>query len=237
MLAARLPQSGCRLHFRPTPTNMNPIHAGSITALVLAGGRATRMGGIDKGLQPFRGQPLAMRALQRLNGGRPGALVGHCAVNANRHAETYAQWGYEVWPDTLPDHPGPLAGMLAGLRRCMTSHLLTVPCDAPCFPEDLAERLATGFEAPGVEIAVASVPDEAGVLRRQPVFALMQVKLADRLEAYILGGGRKVGQWMAEQQAVEVSFNRPDDDPAAFVNLNTLDSLRALESGRHHLAS
>jgi molybdopterin-guanine dinucleotide biosynthesis protein A len=75
---------------------------------------------------------------------------------------------------------------------------------------------------------VASAPDEAGILRRQPVFALMQVKLAGRLEAYIQGGGRKVGHWMSEQQVVEVAFNRLGDDPSAFVNLNTFDSLRAL---------
>ena len=195
------------------------------------------MGGADKGLQSFQGQPLALRALKRLVSHAPEGLMAGCAVNANRHADTYARWGYEVWPDTVPDHPGPLAGMLAGLRRCKTRYLLTVPCDAPNFPVDLVSRLAQAFDRPGVAIAVASAPDEAGILRRQPVFALMHVKVADPLETYILGGGRKVGQWMAEQQTVEVAFNRPDDDPAAFVNLNTLDSLRALDSSCDHAPS
>ena len=119
---------------------------------------------------------MALHALQRLHVPAPEPLLAACAVNANRHLDTYAQWGYAVWPDTVPDQPGPLAGMLTGLRRCKTSHLLTVPCDAPCFPVDLVERLAQAFDAPGIDIAVASAPDETGVLRRQPVFALMQVK-------------------------------------------------------------
>jgi molybdenum cofactor guanylyltransferase len=211
---------------------MTSLPPASITALVLAGGRATRMGGIDKGLQLFHATPLALHALQRLRSTpHQPALLAACAVNANRHLETYQAWGFSVWPDTVPDHPGPLAGMLTGLRHCATPYLLTVPCDAPRFPVDLVERLAQGMAASGSDIAVASAPDELGVLRRQPVFALMEVKLADQLEAYIRGGGRKVGQWLARLHAVEVAFNRPTDDPAAFVNLNTLDSLRALDAG------
>ena len=208
---------------------MSQVSTGSITALVLAGGRATRMGGLDKGLQVFRGVPLALQALRRLQSAQ-SPLIAAFAINANRHLDDYEQWGCPVWPDTLPEQPGPLAGMLTGLRHCATTHLLTVPCDAPHFPVDLIERLAQAFGQPGVEMAVASAPDEEGVLRRQPVFALMQVKLADGLEAYIRSGGRKVGQWIGEQRTVEVAFNRPGDDPAAFVNINTLESLRAVEA-------
>ena len=208
---------------------MNNAFIQNITALVLAGGRGTRMGGLDKGLQLSGGTPLALHALRRLQA-VPHPLLSAFAVNANRHLDTYSDWGYPVWPDTLPEQPGPLAGMLSGLQRCTTSHLLTVPCDAPRFPTDLVERLAAAFEQSGTDIAVASAPDEGGVLRRQPVFALMQVKLADRLAAYIQGGGRKVGHWMSELSTVEVPFNRPGDDPCAFVNLNTLDSLHAMAS-------
>jgi molybdenum cofactor guanylyltransferase len=202
---------------------------GSITALVLAGGQATRMGGVDKGLQTFQGVPLALHAVRRLqSSGSP--LVEAFAINANRHLEAYAQWGLLVWLDTVPEQPGPLAGMLSGMRHCTTTHLLTVPCDAPCFPVDLATRLAQSMTQPGVEIAVASAPDESGDLRRQPVFALMQVKLANSLEAYIRHGGRKVGQWMDQHRTVEVAFNRPSDRPEAFENINTLESLRTLEA-------
>ena len=208
---------------------MSTLRAGSVTALVLAGGRATRMGGVDKGLQLLNGTPLALHAVRRLLSA-PHPLLATCAINANRHLETYAQWGLAVWPDTVPEQPGPLAGMLAGLTLCKTSHLLTLPCDAPCFPLDLVERLALAFDQPGTDIAVASAPDAAGILRRQPVFALMQVKLADRLAAYIQSGGRKVGHWMSEQGVVDVPFTRTGDDPSAFVNLNTLDSLHAMAS-------
>lgn len=206
---------------------MNNVSNENITALVLAGGRGTRMGGLEKGLQMLNGVPLALNALQRLLSVANPSLAA-CAINANRHLKTYAQWGYPVWPDTLPEQPGPLAGFLTGMRHCTTSHLLTVPCDAPHFPTDLVARLTEAFDQPDVEIAVACAPDTEGVLRRQPVFALMHVKLADSLEAYIQGGGRKVGKWMAEQGAVEVPFNRPGDDPAAFLNINTLEGLCAL---------
>lgn len=211
---------------------MKTVVDGDITALVLAGGRATRMGGVDKGLQTFNDVPLALHALNRLQR-TPSPLIAVCAINANRHMDVYETWGHPVWPDTLPEQPGPLAGILTGLKQCTTRYLLTVPCDAPNFPIDIAERLAQAFqEAPETEIAVASAPDELGILRRQPVFALIQVKLAERLEDYIRGGGRKVGHWMGQQRSVEVPFNRPGDDPAAFANINTLDSLRAIEAQR-----
>ena len=206
----------------------SPVIA-NITALVLAGGCATRMGGVDKGLQMFNGTPLALHALQRLQSA-PNPWLSAFAVNANRHFDAYTEWSYPVWPDTLPEQPGPLAGFLTGMRHCATSHLLTLPCDAPNFPTDLVARLAEAFERYDVEIAVASAPDEEGFLRRQPVFALMHIKLADSLEAYIRSGGRKVGQWMAERITTEVSFNRPSDDPTAFMNINTLDSLHALNA-------
>jgi molybdenum cofactor guanylyltransferase len=187
------------------------------------------MGGVDKGLQTFLGVPLGLHALRRLQCAH-SPLIAVCAINANRHLDTYAQWGCPVWADTLDEQPGPLAGMLTGLRNCTTTHLLTLPCDAPHFPTDLPERLAQAFVQPGTEIAVASAPDEAGALRRQPVFALMQVKLANDLESYIRRGGRKVGQWMNGHRTVDVAFDRPKYDAAAFMNINTLESLCAAEA-------
>ena len=208
---------------------MNNASVENITALVLSGGLGSRMGGVEKGLQELNGVPLALHALLRLQAAH-NPLLSAWAVNANRHLDSYAPWGFPVWSDTLPGQPGPLAGFLTGMRHCTTSHLLTVPCDAPYFPTDLVARLAEAFDRPDVEITVASAPDNEGVLRRQPVFALMQINLADGLEAYIRGGGRKVGQWLAKRTMVEVAFNRPGDDPAAFMNINTLESLRALEA-------
>ena len=98
----------------------------AITGLVLAGGRGSRMGGVDKGLQPYGGTPLAQRALMRLL-----PQVGQALLNANRNLDAYRSMGAPVWPDEVPDYPGPLAGMLSGLAHCETPYLVTVPCDAP----------------------------------------------------------------------------------------------------------
>ena len=207
---------------------MRRVQHGGVTALVLAGGRATRMGGIDKGLQAFNGVPLALHALNRLRQAK-NPLIAACAINVNRHLDTYAQWGYPVWPDTLEGQPGPLAGWITGLRRCTTRHLLTLPCDAPSFPLDLIERLAQGFAEADTDIAVACAPDEQGMLRRQPVFALVSTSLASDLDDFLRRGGRKVGQWLDRHCTVAVPFDQPGDDPFAFENINTLEHLRALE--------
>ena len=114
------------------------IDTKDITGLILAGGRGSRMGGVDKGLQNHLGMPLAMHALLRL-----GPQVGEIMINANRNLGAYEAMGVPVWPDTLPDYAGPLAGFLAGLEHCETPYLVTVPCDSPLFPDDLVQRLAT----------------------------------------------------------------------------------------------
>ena len=95
------------------------------------------MGGVDKGLQNFRGLPLALHTLMRLQ-----PQVGDVMINANRNLAAYESFGVPVWPDGLADYAGPLAGFLTGLERCETPWLLTVPCDTPLFPPDLAARLA-----------------------------------------------------------------------------------------------
>ena len=112
------------------------IDSSQITGLVLAGGRGSRMGGVDKGLQIYRGMPLAMHAVLRLS-----PQVGHVMVNANRNLGAYESMGVPVWPDALPDPSGPLAGFLSGLEHCETPYLVTVPCDSPFFPDDLVSRL------------------------------------------------------------------------------------------------
>ncbi|MBV8629034.1 MAG: molybdenum cofactor guanylyltransferase, partial [Paraburkholderia sp.] len=113
-----------------------PIQAGQVTGLVLAGGRATRMGGVDKGLQQLHGEPLALHVLKRL-----APQCGAVLISANRHADRYAElgapFGATVIADTLPDFPGPLAGLLAGLRAAKTEFVLSAPCDTPNLPVDL----------------------------------------------------------------------------------------------------
>ena len=109
------------------------IDKSQVTGIVLAGGRGTRMGGVDKGLQTHLGMPLAMHALLRL-----ASQVGETMINANRNLGAYESMGVPVWPDALPDYPGPLAGFLDRPRALRdTPYLVTVPCDSPLFPEDL----------------------------------------------------------------------------------------------------
>jgi molybdopterin-guanine dinucleotide biosynthesis protein A len=204
------------------------IHSHQITGLVLAGGRGSRMGGVDKGLQNFNGTPLALHALLRLQM-QEGGLVGGQMVNANRNLAAYEAFGVPVWPDTLDGYAGPLAGFMTGLERCETPYLLTVPCDTPLFPLDLAVRLAQAFEDESTEIAMAAAPEEDGQLRPQPVFCLLRVELMESLLVFTQAGGRKIDRWTDQHRTVIVPFDRPGDDPKAFFNTNTLAELHALE--------
>ena len=218
------------------------IDTHDITGLVLAGGRGTRMGGIDKGLQLFRGQPLAQHALARL-----APQVGALLLNANRNLDIYAALGRAysapVWPDGLAghiDYAGPLAGFLTGLSHCRTPWLLTVPCDTPLFPHDLAARLAAPVVRDGSQMAIAATAQEGGGggndsnsssvrLRPQPVFSLISIDLLPSLHAFIASGGRKIQAWALAQHCSVVAFDQPGDTAQAFFNTNTLAELQQLE--------
>ena len=225
----------------PESSNASACTLSDITALVLAGGRGMRMGGVDKGLQAFRGQPMAQHALQRLATQQGGALHS-VLINANRNAEDYlalgeAAWGLgrvRVFADRVQDFSGPLAGFQAGLDLCTSPLLLTVPCDSPLFPLDLAQRLLDALNAAQADIAVVQAP-EAGRdgqtnLRSQPVFCLMKASLLASLSDFLDSGGRKVDAWTAQHRVVQVPFNLAMDNPHAFANANTLDELRLLEA-------
>lgn len=186
-----------------------------VTGVVLAGGRGSRMGGLDKGLQPYRGLPLAQHALNRLV-----PQVHTVMINANRNIDTYRALGVSVWADGIPDLPGPLAGMLAGLTHCETPYLATVPCDTPRFPLDLVRRLAAGLEQANCEMATAYTRADKQLFP-QPVFCLMKVSLLDPLRAFIMSGERKTGAWPRTQRNAQVVF----EDDAAFMNINTLEEL------------
>jgi molybdopterin-guanine dinucleotide biosynthesis protein A len=195
------------------------IDKSEITGLILAGGRGSRMGGVDKGLQAHLGMPLAMHALLRLS-----PQVGEAMINANRNLAAYESMGVPVWPDALADYPGPLAGFLAGLEHCATPFLATVPCDSPHFPEDLVARLAERLDGENAEIAIAATRED-GELRLQPVFCLMKAMVMESLVAFTGRGQRKIDAWTATLRQVAVEF----DDARAFVNANTLAELRGLQ--------
>ncbi len=186
-----------------------------ITGLVLAGGRGSRMGGVDKGLQLFRGKPLVRHAIDRF-----APQVGTLMINANQNLDQYRAFGFPVRSDSLAGFAGPLAGLQAGLAHCMTPYLATVPCDSPFLPTDLVARLAEGLASRRAQLAMALT---AGASRPQPqpVFCLLRADLLPQLDRYLEQGGRKVDSWYRSLDLAEVVF--PDE--AAFRNINTLEEL------------
>lgn len=187
-----------------------------LSGLILAGGRATRMGGEDKGLLRLAGKPLVAHVVQAL---RP--QVADLFINANRNLEQYRQQSCPVVTDLMEGYCGPLAGMASGLRIARTSYLLTAPCDSPFVPADLAARLYTALMNQQAEISVA---ENQG--RLEPVFALIDRELLSSLLEYLNAGERKIDQWYAWHRMVAVDFS---DQPRAFINLNTPEELAAAE--------
>ncbi|MBN6066191.1 molybdenum cofactor guanylyltransferase MobA [Aggregatibacter actinomycetemcomitans] len=187
----------------------------SISAVILAGGRATRMGGADKGLQLLHGKPLFQWISERLR-----SQVAQVSVNANRHRECYAAAGLPVFADNLEGFQGPLSGILTALERSDTDFVLFVPCDSPFFPENLLEKLKSAVIFHGVSVAYAHDGE-----REHPTFCLMARSLKDKLAAYLASGERRMLHFMRQNGAVSVDFS---ENKKAFANINTLDELQQL---------
>jgi molybdenum cofactor guanylyltransferase len=200
------------------------ISVEKITGLVLAGGRGSRMGGIDKGMQPFRGEPLALHVLRRL-----APQTGAMLISANRSADDYARlaepFDARIIADTHADFPGPLAGIASALRAAQTEFVLTAPCDAPFVDAGLARSLMHALMAGNTPIAYAATLEPGGERIAHPVFALIRTSLVDDLDRWLDAGERKVRAWYARHKAAEVTFH----DDRAFYNINDLHQLAALE--------
>jgi molybdopterin-guanine dinucleotide biosynthesis protein A len=148
-------------------------------------------------------------------------------INANRNLAAYESFGVPVWPDSLADYAGPLAGFLTGLEHCETPYLVTVPCDTPLFPQDLVARLAEALEREDADIAMATARED-GQVRPQPVFSLLKRELMESLVTFTHGGGRKIDAWTAQHRTALVPF----EESEAFSNANTLAELHRLEQSR-----
>lgn len=192
-----------------------------ITGLILAGGRGTRMGTVDKGLVALAGKPMVAHVIERL-----GPQVATLMINANQNHDTYAAYGWPVWPDALPDFAGPLAGLQTGLMHCTTPYLVTAPCDSPFLPLDLVARLTQGLQAQDADLAVAVTQTPDGKRQPQPVFCLVPKTLLTHLNAYLQEGGRKVEHWYRSLRVAEVGFADAQD----FRNINTLDELQTQDA-------
>ena len=190
-----------------------------VTGVVLAGGQGSRMGGVDKGLQPFLGRPMVAHAVERL-----APQVDELLINANRNPDAYAAFGHRVIADEIEGFAGPLAGFERGLAHARGALVVTVPCDSPFLPADLVARLRSALERDNAELAVAKTGTQA-----HPVFSLMRRTLHASLREFLAGGQRKIDRWYGAHKVVEVAF---DDEAEAFRNINTLEELEQLKSSR-----
>ncbi|MFM2434325.1 MAG: hypothetical protein RL063_304 [Pseudomonadota bacterium] len=198
-----------------------------ISGVILAGGQGRRMAdavsqkAVEKGLVHFLGQPMVAHVAQRL-----APQVSQVFINANHHIATYAALGYPVITDTIPGYAGPLAGLHAGIKIAKSPYVLTVPCDSPLMPLDLADRLLSALLANDADIAISKTGTQV-----HPVFCLCKQNLLGHLEHYLENGGRKFDAWYAPLKFVEVAF---DDNPNAFANINTPADLTALEAAHDY---
>ena len=187
-----------------------------VTGVILAGGQGSRMGGVDKGLQVFRGKPMVAHVIERL-----GPQVDDLLVNANRNLDAYGAFGHRVIADEIEGFAGPLAGFERGLAHASKELVVTVPCDSPFLPLDLVARLAAALVAQKAQVAVARTGDQA-----HPVFCLMRRDVHASLAAFLGTGQRKIDKWYASLALAEVAF---DDQPEGFLNINTREELAGLE--------
>ena len=186
--------------------------------MILAGGRARRMGGTDKGLIQIAGKAMVEWVVEAL---RPQCR--DLLVNANRHAQDYAMLsGCTVIADQIPDYAGPLAGMASGLHACHTQYLVTVPCDSPLIQADLVARLHQALVDEDADLSVAHDGQ-----RMQPVFAMIKCELEPSLLDFLADGGRKIDHWYKQHLTALANFR---DCDAMFANINTPEDRDALEA-------
>ncbi len=194
-------------------------HPSNITAVILAGGQGSRMGGRDKGLIKLGQQPLIQHVINAIS-----LQVDQLVINANRNAEQYQVFGYPIIADSMDSFQGPLAGILASMQQIETDNIVTVPCDGPLLPKDLVQRLIDARESEQSEIAVAHDGK-----RLQPVYALIHTRLEPSLRAYLNTGRRKIDSWYAQHRVSYVDFS---DIPETFININTMEERDQLQAER-----
>jgi len=179
-----------------------------ITAVILAGGRGSRLGGKDKGLVKLNCTPLIEYILAAVS-----PQVQRLLINANRNIEEYQRYGYPVVNDDLADFQGPLAGVASAMAVTETNFIVTIPCDSPLLPADLVQRLFHALHGEEAELAVAYDGK-----RMQPVFALINVKLLPSLLEFLQRGDRKTSLWYTQHKMARADFS---DIPEMFLNINT----------------
>ena len=189
----------------------------TISAVILAGGKARRMGGQDKGLQILGKQSLIQYVIHRLQ-----PQIHDISINANQNQTEYAKFGFPVFSDELPDFQGPLSGMLTALEKSKSDFILFTPCDTPFFPTNFLDKLKSAVKNDRTLIAYACDKE-----REHPVFCLMSVQLKEKLRHYLASGERRLLQFMNENGGISVKFTKEEGN---FENFNTLDDLNSYSS-------
>lgn len=187
-----------------------------ITGLILAGGKASRMNGVNKALMPFLGRPMLAQVIERL-----APQVDEVFINANQDFEHFKRFSLSIISDEIGEFAGPLAGLHAGLKTSQDAWVLSVPCDSPLLPKDLAKRLLEAAQTQQADIAIAKTD-----IQNHPVFCLCKKSLCDDLATYLKQGGRKVQEWQQSHACIEVNFK----NELNFSNVNTFEELAKLEA-------
>ena len=196
---------------------MDKITKKDITGVILAGGRARRMGGADKGLVLFNGKPLIEYVIDALE-----PQVGYLLINANRNHEKYRSYEFDVISDELEDYCGPLAGMACVLNKINTPYLVTAPCDTPFITDNLVKNLSSSIVHENTEISVAHNGE-----RLQPVFCMMKKTLITSINEYLQNGGRKIDQWFEQHSVSIVDFSSNSE---CFENFNSKEEILTSEN-------
>ncbi len=193
-----------------------PENHRSITGVIVAGGRGSRLGGREKGLLEVAGRPMIEYVIATLQ-----PQVEELLLNVNRELDRYRSFGLRIIPDPSPDYLGPLAGMAAALEQSANDLVLTVPCDAPLLPDDLAVRLRTELERTKAGLCV---PHDGE--RLQPSFLLLRRTLLSSIREFLAGGDRKLLLWIESQNPAIADFS---DRRPAFFNVNTEEERQRAE--------
>lgn len=194
---------------------MTNFYIENVTGVILAGGKASRMGGQDKGLIEINGHTMISYVINSLQN-----QVSEILINANRNLENYKNYGYTVISDHLKNFQGPLAGFASAMDKATNNFICTCPCDGPLIPDDLVARLYSEMLSQDSEICVAHDGN-----RIQPVYALIDCKLQLDLNKYLQSGERKIDYWYGQHKLTHVDFSDKKD---CFLNVNTPGDLRKL---------
>jgi len=198
---------------------MDKIIKDEITGVILAGGRARRMGGVDKGLVLFKGKPLIEHVIKAFE-----PQVSNLLLNVNRNYEKYKNYGLEIVSDEMEDYCGPLAGMSSALNKIDTPYLATAPCDTPFISKNIVENLSLSMLNEKTEISVAHNGD-----RLQPVFCMMKKTMITSINNYLKKGGRKIDHWFNQHSVSVVDLS---GNPECFKNFNSKDEIMISEENK-----